>query len=563
MLKLEDSQKVTVPLPSFTSMIALTKQPAGTSMSNLHEGDSAPAPEQPKPASEQTTFKENAFSEVDKDWQKQSDAKKPSTTDTPDKTTDAPDQGLLDLEMNDKGAKSTFDPNERGDKLMSSETAIDGPSKINDKFFGSRDDGLMRFSTIQGGDSSYTRSVFDEEHAKDGLMKESVLKTNDFKITSREFASELNPDGLSRQRETQFSDFARQENTYAGRPDGLETQTITTDGSTMERVLGYQDGRTLRATGESQMITGAQPAGKLTEVPDVPPDKPGLWSDFKDFFSGLFGGGAADKKLQDAASAEKLAEEDVRKLGEDPKKVATDLIGNNRVLGVGETHDSADAHREHLASLLPDLKAAGATHFATELGVQDQPVLDELMRTGKLDPSKLPDSHRDPSYIKLLESAHRAGLKLVAVDARVGPSSRDGTSDRLDAKDLALPVNRDRLMADRIGDVLREDPSHKVVFEAGSRHLMRGDKSDGVGTPYYSAAELLRGDGFSTATIRSVTRPDAPDVPADLTRPVAVRTDKAPNLGDRPIIQPLKEKNRAWDYSLVYPRLTPPIAHNR
>jgi hypothetical protein len=187
---------------------------------------------------------------------------------------------------------------------------------------------------------------------------------------------------------------------------------------------------------------------------------------------------------------------------------------------------------------MPELKKNGATHLALEIDAELQPVLDEFMKTGKLDKSKLPALLQDKDYVDMLEEARKSGLKLVAVDTH------------------ASGADRDKHMADSISKVLEADPKSKVVFWVGSQHL-----KDPPGDAHPSAAELLR-KKYDTSTVIS-RLPLFDDISAvhrvaeGLKDAVAIKTKDAKTLGTLDTFKKSSsldgETYGEWDTVVVYP----------
>lgn len=273
-------------------------------------------------------------------------------------------------------------------------------------------------------------------------------------------------------------------------------------------------------------------------------------------------GDKQQKNLDEVNTPKETAEKvlgDINKFGEDPKQAVTDLVRNNRVVGLGESHVSPNDQREFNAHIMPELKKAGATHLAIEAPANSQPALDEYMRTGKLDPKDLPPLLRDQDYLNQLEAARTSGLKIVAVDAN--RDKGEGSSSRMNVASSVSGPNRDETMASNIDAILKENPNNKVVFAVGSLHLNKSDHPT-----HKSAADLLRKD-HSVATVhpnsdleRSPGVPIYPlgEITTGLRSPVAISSEKAKNVADLPVSNlkssgPSREKQGDWDYTIIYP----------
>lgn len=204
---------------------------------------------------------------------------------------------------------------------------------------------------------------------------------------------------------------------------------------------------------------------------------------------------------------------EINKFGKDPKDTVVDLMKNNRFLGLGEAHLSPNPMRDFGAEIIPELKKAGATHFAIEAGRESQAAIDEFVKTGKLDRTKLPALLRDDDFEKILKAAKDAGLKIVCVDT-------DGE-------------DRDQYMADRIGEILDADKNNKVVYWVGSAHLSSVFKDHPNGK---SCADYLRQQKYSVATVGSDWdyKSFSPIVAltSDLKKPVAIAPGETKRIKD-------------------------------
>jgi hypothetical protein len=257
-------------------------------------------------------------------------------------------------------------------------------------------------------------------------------------------------------------------------------------------------------------------------------------------------------------TAEKVRSE-INEKGQDPAKVLPDLMRQNRVVAIGETHETPNPQRDLGAQEMADLKKSGATHLAIEAPASIQPQLDEYMRTGILDPNVLPPLLRDADYLKMLEAARASGLKITAVDQnRQYNEASDSDRPTPHFADHGPYVDRDDLMAKNVGKILDQDPANKVVFWVGSQHL---NQSENPNPHHKTAAELLK-EKTPTATIDPVYASRGygvyplNEITTGTKNPVALKTSQSPTLGSLPEskfeIGP-KEYMRDWDYVFVYP----------
>lgn len=254
---------------------------------------------------------------------------------------------------------------------------------------------------------------------------------------------------------------------------------------------------------------------------------------------------------------------EINQKGQDPKRVLLDALKDNSVLLIGETHQENNPHRKLATSMMADFKAAGATHLALEIPKKSQPILDEYMRTGdeKVLDKLVMESlfgggsfHGQQSYRDLIEAAHKAGLKLVAVDTTVS----------------AFDFTRDKSIAQNVGDILKSDEKAKVIMWYGSRHGAKdgpGELKSVLGEVIDrwedTAAELLRKGGHSVATVWA----GAPSLDQDerllsaagkVKDPVAIKTKDAPHLAElkSQTVQEFWERYQKygdWDYVILYP----------
>lgn len=243
---------------------------------------------------------------------------------------------------------------------------------------------------------------------------------------------------------------------------------------------------------------------------------------------------------------------EIEQNGRDPLDVAAEAMKNNRVVAFGESHLPDNPQRVLGAEAMQRLRDSGATHLAIEAPMWVQPYLDEFMRTGNLDVSQLPPLLRDDEYIQMLQAARAAGLKIVAVDANQQYNEGDRNDGPRRGDDRPYQ-DRDRIMADNIDAILRENPNNKVVFWVGSLHLQNRENPPGQ---HRTAAEILK-QKYSVATIVPITDWDRGiglyplgEITADIDRPAAVATRDTPNLAG------LKQHdipNSSYDYVFIYP----------
>lgn len=197
---------------------------------------------------------------------------------------------------------------------------------------------------------------------------------------------------------------------------------------------------------------------------------------------------------------------EINKFGDDPLRFLTQAIKENKVVML----DSVDQtqYTDYVASILPELKKAGATHLAVET----------LAQAGQ----------------DILKSANGAGLKIVAI-----------------RPDTAAPGIDERI-AKEITKLVNSAGNSKVIFWGASMFTTRG----AVGGP--SAADLL-GKQFRVVSIAAPMEEykALSKLTPDLRSPVAVSTGAASNLSRFPMTSkdsPGKETLGLWNGLIMVPR---------
>lgn len=254
----------------------------------------------------------------------------------------------------------------------------------------------------------------------------------------------------------------------------------------------------------------------------------------------LFGGLSLEKI--DALKAE------LTKIGRDPKDAIMDAVKNNRVVGLGETHSAVNGLREDGRALIPEFVKNGVTHMAVEIDKSLQPKLDEFL-AGKITREEFKESFSpgsakidtQDSWFDMLKEAHKAGLKIVAVDD-VPPEAKTKPNAELndDVRD-----HRDKKMAENVSAILKSDAKAKAVFWVGSDHLGTGKSK--------TAGQLLKdewGSKGGVATFGSRLEQGPPNAEIEkllpgMQRSVAIDMSKA-----KEVMQP---KSVAYDQVLLYP----------
>lgn len=246
---------------------------------------------------------------------------------------------------------------------------------------------------------------------------------------------------------------------------------------------------------------------------------------------------------------------EINRHGQKPAEALFEIMAQNRVLGIGETHVSPNSQRNLGAEIMRGLKRAGATHFAIEAPAFIQPYLDRFVETGELNVSALPPALRSDDFIKILKAARDAGLKITAVDANEKYDEENGITLPANATNRHYPLNRDREMADNIADILKS-PDNKVIFWVGNAHLQRQIDS----AQRRSTADYLR-ENFSVATVRPIIASERginyfplAELTAPINQAVLVPTNSTRHLQEMPWTRSsIPVHGKSWDYILIHP----------
>jgi hypothetical protein len=323
------------------------------------------------------------------------------------------------------------------------------------------------------------------------------------------------------------------------------------------KMLSHDSARTTASTGKADICTDSCPNLFHSSGDDL--FKNIIWPASSDnrFISETVTE-ALEQNLDKVNVSKETAEKVLREInvhGEQPEIVLKDLMAKNRVLAVGESHQTPNPQRDLVAQNMSALKEAGATHLAVEMPTNIQPILDDFFYSGQLDLDKLPNLIQTQDYLNLLQAARDNGIKIVAVDRSDQPAD-SGQPKPSNAQTEPL-LTRDQTMAGNIGKILDQDPANKVVFFVGARHLNR---SNIPGSRL--AADYLR-DRYDIATIKpdyanfrgEVIYPLS-EITAGIKEPVAVSTERAKILGSLPntkFNEEDKEYLRDWDFVFIYP----------
>lgn len=253
---------------------------------------------------------------------------------------------------------------------------------------------------------------------------------------------------------------------------------------------------------------------------------------------------ASFKKWKEKDDARIAAErkpyiDEIKNNSQEPNKFVNDAMKQNRVLMLGENHDPKSPMREFGAGAMKGLKDSGATHLALEM---TQKQLDEFNRTRKME--ALPEGLRTQSYVKMMDEAKKAGLKVVGVD--------NGTGD----VDNNAAQERDNHMARKIDDILKADKNNKVVFWVGAMH---GATTKEQGPK--SAADLLREKHHSVSAVMEQSRATETDAltfySRGMEKPMGLDFKKTPKIADEEVVRiggtRLQYKYKNWDSAIIFP----------
>ena len=256
---------------------------------------------------------------------------------------------------------------------------------------------------------------------------------------------------------------------------------------------------------------------------------------------------ASEIRAEQRAQLVRNLSAELTKNGENPGDAIVAALKKNRVVLVGEYHVVDNVHRDLGAELMPRLQKEGKlTHLAIEHARDFKGKI--FTADGRVDKEALPALLQHDEFYRLLESAKKAGVEVVPVDA-----SYKGNRN-LDY--------RNKVMDKEIGKLLGENPENKVLFWVGNFHL---HTIDGTGEGA-QVARLLRDKNIPVASfwgshdnqwreepIRSMFTPD---------RAIAVPTAKSPLLANMDIVhsdQPGFGINKfgEFDYVIMHPYQRP------
>lgn len=153
----------------------------------------------------------------------------------------------------------------------------------------------------------------------------------------------------------------------------------------------------------------------------------------------------------------------VKKAIKTPATYVKQAARKNQFLVFGETHSSPQKTRRFMASIIKALKEEGFSHLAIEVDYQDQPDIDEYMRTGKKEALAKFEWMND-AFIEILDAARLHGLRVVCID---------------DSRYHGEGKSRwevDEPMFDHLKtQVLDGNPRTKIAVYIGNRHIDETD----------------------------------------------------------------------------------------
>jgi len=215
------------------------------------------------------------------------------------------------------------------------------------------------------------------------------------------------------------------------------------------------------------------------------------------------------------------AKKEVNTEGKPPTEVLSEAMKNSRVLGIEELayyHNALGNAPDSLA-MMKSLKDAGATHVVVPF---KQDVLDEFMKTGKVDSKKVMSIPGNQLILMNMQAALQNGLKLV--------SSFDAS-----AKPGAMDMPTAQREAEAVRDVLKDRNAKVILLTDGGRMANTEDRNG-----QKSTGQLLRNESdpahpSEKIKLTSVSQVDPHDTVltpisellADLKQPVAIPMGKA------------------------------------
>ncbi len=208
----------------------------------------------------------------------------------------------------------------------------------------------------------------------------------------------------------------------------------------------------------------------------------------------------------------KKIKEEFNAHGDTPEKALGQAMKNSKVLGIGYGQIDWKDNLEFANSTFAELSKNGATHAVFDLPPEDQKLLDEFRKTGKVDRTKLHPGADMDYKAAFMQAALNNGLKLVA-------GGRESPIDNQNSK----------ARADAIQKILSEKDA-KVVIVGDDNHMAGKDRD---GRP--STVQRLKDAGVAvkTALINDTDNSDnrAGRNLKSLKAPVALPTDKASTVG--------------------------------
>jgi hypothetical protein len=172
-----------------------------------------------------------------------------------------------------------------------------------------------------------------------------------------------------------------------------------------------------------------------------------------------------------------------------------------QIVILNEMHHQVE-HRCFCARLIPHLAARGVRYLAWES--DDQPALDEAMRTSRITPHT--GSSGEPQKAEILRAALRAGMQLVAFDFL---SPEDEEARKRDPSQ-SVPVRETAMVRNLSVAILQRDPDAKLFIYAGGQHGAKTPQWQGM---EWMAMRLWQRTGIEPFSVMQMS--DAGDPPHD------------------------------------------------
>jgi hypothetical protein len=187
-------------------------------------------------------------------------------------------------------------------------------------------------------------------------------------------------------------------------------------------------------------------------------------------------------------------EAELKQFGHDPKADLTEALKHNQVVLLGEMSQGApeqetSAHRNFMASAVPDLRKAGLTDLAIDLPSAYQQTLDDFSKSGTFS-GPLPDTYDQQDFKAVLTAAQKAGIKFHAVG--------------LKNESISSPQQIVEGLATAAADIARANPhTSKTLVWCHEEKVANFKDDQGQSV---SVASLLAAKGVSARAFASFTQ---------------------------------------------------------